>query len=197
MTSMAEQEFLSHWFGRDGRWYALPPEFNFRLHNVFLSSQWWPPGGQERPSKFYQMLHDTPIIKDWHFSGEKEPVDCLFELVDGESAEESQRRIDMLAEDSMLQEWRRMHPSFKKNEEHLQLILSVHKQATEEWLRFGAAPGRPYSQKRSQIFISTPSPSRTTTCKRSSAMRVAASGSTGKTSTIKPETMCSRTAQKP
>lgn len=24
VTDMAEQEFLSHWFGRDGRWYALP-----------------------------------------------------------------------------------------------------------------------------------------------------------------------------
>ena len=135
VTNMAEQEFLSHWFGRDGRWYALPPEFNFQLHHVFLSGAWWPPVGQERPSMYYQMLCNTHIIKNWHFSGEKEPVDCLFELVDGESPEECQSRIDMLAEDSMLQEWRRMHPSFKKNEEHLQLILSVHKQATEEWLK--------------------------------------------------------------
>ena len=86
MTNMAEQEFLSHWFGRDGKWYALPPEFNFQLHHVFLSSQWWPPGGQARPSKFYQMLNDTSIIKNWHFSGEKEPVDCLYEL-ESESAE--------------------------------------------------------------------------------------------------------------
>ena len=67
VTNMAEQEFLSHWFGRDGRWHALPPEFNFQLHHVFLSSQWWPPAGQERPSKYYQMLHDTPIIRNWHF----------------------------------------------------------------------------------------------------------------------------------
>ena len=131
---MAEQEFLSHWFGRDGRWYALPPEFNFQLHHVFLSSQWWPPGGQARPSKFYQMLNDTPIIKNWHFSGEKEPVDCLYELVPGESAEVREWRIDMLAHDSMMHEWDRMDASFKANGEHLELILSVHKQATEEWL---------------------------------------------------------------
>ena len=102
---MAEQEFLSHWFGRDGRWYALPPEFNFQLHQVFLSSKWWPPGGQQRPSKYYQMLVDTRIIKNWHFSGEKEPVDCLYELVPGESAEVLEWRIDMLAQDSMLNEW--------------------------------------------------------------------------------------------
>ena len=134
VTDMAEQEFLSHWFGRDGRWYALPPEFNFQLHHVFLSSQWWPPGGQARPSKFYQMLNDTPIIKNWHFSGEKEPVDCLYELVPGESAEVREWRIDMLAHDSMKHEWDRMDASFKANGEHLELILSVHKQATEEWL---------------------------------------------------------------
>ena len=124
VTDMAEQEFLSHWFGRDGRWYALPPEFNFQLHHVFLSSQWWPPGGQARPSKFYQMLNDTSIIKNWHFSGEKEPVDCLYELVPGESAEVREWRIDMLAQDSMLNEWDRMDASFKANEEHLELILS-------------------------------------------------------------------------
>ena len=188
MTSMAEQEFLSHWFGRHGRWYALPPEFNFQLHQVFLSSKWWPPGGQARPSKFYQMLNDTPIIKNWHFSGEKEPVDCLYELVPGESAEVREWRIDMLAQDSMLNEWGRMEPSFKANEEHLELILSVHKQATEEWLN---------CWERSQRFISTPSPSRTATAKISYAMRVATPGPTGKTSTIKPETMCWRTAQKP
>ena len=40
----------------------------------------------------------------------------------------------MLAQDSMLNEWDRMEPSFKANEEHLELILTVHKQATEEWL---------------------------------------------------------------
>ena len=130
---MAEQGFLSHWFGRDGRWYALPPEFNFQLHHVFLSSQWWPPGGQARPSKFYQMLNDTPIIKNLHFSGEKEPVDCLYEL-ESESAEVREWRVDMLARDSMMHEWDRMDPAFKANAEHLELILSVHKQATEEWL---------------------------------------------------------------
>ena len=40
----------------------------------------------------------------------------------------------MLAQDSMLNEWDQMDASFKANEEHLELILSVHKQATEEWL---------------------------------------------------------------
>ena len=131
---MAEQEFLSHWFGRDGRWYALPPEFNFQLHQVFLSSKWWPPGGQQRPSKYYQMLVDTTIIKNWHFSGQKEPVDCLYELVPGESDEARDSRVDLLAQDSMLHQWYRMDESFKSNEGHLALILSVHKQATKEWL---------------------------------------------------------------
>jgi hypothetical protein len=80
------------------------------------------------------MLGDTRIIKNWHFSGETEPVDCLFELVPGESDESRDSQIDLFAQDSMMNEWNRMHPSFRKNEAHLELILSVHKQATAEWL---------------------------------------------------------------
>ena len=134
VTDMAEQEFLSHWFGRDERWHALPPEYNFQLHQVFLSGQWWPPSGQERPSKYYQMLSNTSMIKNWHFSGEKEPVDCLYELEPGESDEARDSAIERLAQDSLFREWHRMDESFKVNEGHLELILSVHKKATEEWL---------------------------------------------------------------
>ena len=134
MKNMAEQEFLSHWLGRNGRWYALPPEFNFQLHQVFLSSAWWPPRGQTRPSKYYQMLRDTPIIKIWHFSGEKEPFDFLYELVPGASNEDLDWRVGMFAHDCMMDSWNRMDPAFQDDHEHIDLILSVHKQATEEWL---------------------------------------------------------------
>ena len=41
-----------------------------------------------------------------------------------ESAEVREWRIDMLAQDSMLNEWDRMDASFKANEEHLEFILS-------------------------------------------------------------------------
>ena len=134
VTEMAEQEFLSHWFS--GRWHALPPEFNFQLHHVFLSSQWWPPKGQERPSKYYQMLNNPGIIKNWHYSGEREPVDLLLhELEPGDSDEVIDLKVARLAKEGMDKEWRRMHDDIKGNKEHLKLILSVHEQATHEWLQ--------------------------------------------------------------
>ena len=53
MTDMAEQEFLSHWFGRDGRWYALPPEYNFQLHHVFYQ---WPVVAAKRTAETLEVL---------------------------------------------------------------------------------------------------------------------------------------------
>ena len=103
-TNTAEQEFLSHWFGREGRWHAMAPEYNFQLHHVFLSSQWWPPGGQQRASKYYQMLLDNAIIKNWHYSGDEEPADCLCKLVPGDYESDKEKAIEMLAQDSMEKE---------------------------------------------------------------------------------------------
>ena len=80
------------------------------------------------------MLLNTTIAKNWHFSGEKEPVDCLYELEPGESDEARDSAIERLAQDSLFRERHRMDESFKVNEGHLELILSVHKKATEEWL---------------------------------------------------------------
>ena len=121
----------------------------------------------------------------------------MHELVPGESAEVREWRIDMLAHDSMMHEWDRMDASFKANGEHLELILSVHKQATEEWLNCWEGTWKTiFTEALSEIHQHAFT-SRTATTKRSYAMRVATPGATGPTSTLKPETMCWRTAQKP
>ena len=45
-----------------------------------------------------------------------------------------QWRVTKLAHDCMDKEWHRMNTAMQVNDEHLDLILSVHKQATKEWL---------------------------------------------------------------
>ena len=46
-TQMAEQEFLSYYFGETTSWHALGPQYNFQTHQLFLSSDWNPPRGQD------------------------------------------------------------------------------------------------------------------------------------------------------
>ena len=90
-TQLAEQEFLSYYFGRTESWYALGPQYNFQTHQLFLSSDWTAPRHQETSSKYYQMIQDPREIFNWHFSGRLEPVDCLceyFTLGDNEDAKE-------------------------------------------------------------------------------------------------------------
>ena len=134
-TQMAEQEFLSYYFGKTASWHALGPQYNFQTHQLFLSSDWEPPRGQSTASKYYQMMNDPQLIFNWHFSGKLEPVDCLcdyFRVDDDEAAKDC--KIHTLAMESLRHEKNKMPDKFKQNLSHLKLITSVHKQATEEWL---------------------------------------------------------------
>ena len=90
-----------------------------------------------------------------------------------------------------------MDAAIHSNEEHLELVLSVHKQATTEWLQcwegiWATIFREALSEIHQHAFTFTHGDSQ-----RSYAERVATPGPLGKTSTIKPETMCWRTAQKP
>ena len=131
---MAEQEFLSHWYGRIGEWWVIPPEYNFQLHHVFISGQATPPHGQERSSKYHEMLHKPEIIKIWHYSGEKEPYDCLLGLEANDPEEFRDSKLKGFTETCMTREWPRMQPEVQADVEHIQLIKKVHQMATEEWI---------------------------------------------------------------
>ena len=50
-TKMAEQEFLSYYWGRSGSWHAMHKKYNFQIHQLYFASP-EPPPGQDRQSWF-------------------------------------------------------------------------------------------------------------------------------------------------
>ena len=50
-TKMAEQQFLSYYWGRSGSWHAMHKKYNFQIHQLYFASPEAPPG-QERQSSF-------------------------------------------------------------------------------------------------------------------------------------------------
>ena len=52
-TAMAEQDFLSWYWGRKGLWYGMHKKYNFQRHHLYYSCGDAPPAGQESPSSFW------------------------------------------------------------------------------------------------------------------------------------------------
>ena len=77
-TAMAEQEFLSWYFGRTAEWNAIHKKHNFQIHQLFLSTP-TPPPGQERESSFQNMVNDPQEIRVFHFSADRKPSHILLE----------------------------------------------------------------------------------------------------------------------
>ena len=129
MTNCAEQEFLSHYFGRTEEWNSLPGSYNFQVHQLFLSGQWWPPAGQERSSVYYQMIQDTKQVKNWHFSGGLEPVHLLCKT------QCTEPDVEEFVQKNMEEQASRMEPCVMANRGHVAMLLGVVRQATKEWLK--------------------------------------------------------------
>ena len=72
-TKMAEQEFLSYYYGRSGSWNAMHKKNNFQLHQLYFASPEAPPG-QDRQSSFAYMVDHPQEIRVFHFSAEKNPA---------------------------------------------------------------------------------------------------------------------------
>ena len=75
-TKMAEQEFLSYYWGRSGDWHAMHKKYNFQLHHMYLASPQAPPG-QNRQSSFAYMVDHPQEIRVFHFSADQKPSEIL------------------------------------------------------------------------------------------------------------------------
>ena len=75
-TRMAEQEFLSLFFGRRGAWHAMHKKYNFQLHQLWFGSPEAPPG-QVRPSSFSYMVEHPDEIRIFHYSADQKPSEIL------------------------------------------------------------------------------------------------------------------------
>ena len=75
-TKMAEQEFLSYYYGRSGSWHAMHKKNNFQLHQMYFANP-EAPLGQDRQSSFAYMVDHPQEIRVFHFSADQKPSDIL------------------------------------------------------------------------------------------------------------------------
>ena len=80
-TDMAEQDFLSWYFGRDGAWNALQKKYNFQVHHLYVSRGEKPPPGQVTASSYWCMMQKAADIKIYHYSSEKKPSKMLLNMI--------------------------------------------------------------------------------------------------------------------
>ena len=71
-TKMAEQEFLSYYWGRTGSLHAMHKKYNFQLHQLYFASP-KATTGQERQSSFAYMVDRPEEIRVFHFSADQKP----------------------------------------------------------------------------------------------------------------------------
>ena len=77
-TAMAEQEFLSWYWAREGEWNAMHKKNNFQIHQMYLSLP-TPPPGSSTPSSFSHMVENPNEIRIFHFSANQKPSEILIE----------------------------------------------------------------------------------------------------------------------
>ena len=75
-TKMAEQQFLSYYWGRSGSWHAMHKKYNFQIHQLYFASPEAPPG-QDRQSSFAYMVDHPQEIRVFHFSADQKPSEIL------------------------------------------------------------------------------------------------------------------------
>ena len=77
-TTMAEQEFLSWFWGRLGDWNTIHKKTNFQVHQLYLSLP-VPPPGQSTKSTFNYMVEHPEEINIFHFSADHKPSQILLD----------------------------------------------------------------------------------------------------------------------
>ena len=84
VTDMAEQEFMSLYYGKKGLWNALPKKYNFQLHQMYLVQN-TPPPGQSELSSFHHMIQHPEEIRLFHYSSERKPSYLLVNIMEEET----------------------------------------------------------------------------------------------------------------
>ena len=137
---MAEQEFMSFWFGREkspSPWQTVHKKFNFQLHQMFLNNGPRPPPGQGRASSFWHMCqypeHEVAV---WHYSSNRKPVHCLTEYMDASTRWSDQSEaVATFVSDMAAGELRRPKLDATHVLPHVDSVINpCNEMATTEWL---------------------------------------------------------------
>ena len=134
VTEMAEQEFLSYYFGKSGSFWGIHKKYNFQIHQLYLTGAGKPPMGQRTPSSYHTMIHNPGEVKTWHFSADVKPSNVLLNM-DSKSGwfyvEETLEQNEM---HMRKQQTNRMDEDLAANVEELEAIKNCNMTAHREWL---------------------------------------------------------------
>ena len=137
---MAEQEFLSFWFGREESptpWQTVHKKFNFQLHQMFLNNGPRPPPGQSRASSFWHMCqYPEQEVAVWHYSSNRKPVHCLLDYMNAASRWSDQSEaVSAFVSDMAAGELRRPKLDATHVLPHISSVINpCNEIATTEWL---------------------------------------------------------------
>ena len=134
-TNMAEQDFLSWYWGRNGKWWALHKKFNFQLHQLYFSPGAEPPRGQGTPSSYWWLLQHPADIKVYHYSGDQKPSHLLLgmdqeDVVWTKIDEELEKFLE--EQEAVAKERRAVY--FDKDTVHRGTIHQAYKTSLVQWL---------------------------------------------------------------
>ena len=134
-TGMAEQDFLSWYWGRWGCWWAFHKKLNFQLHQLYYCKGDLPPVGQESSSSYWWLAQHPWEVKIFHYSAKYKPSHMLLGMQTEDSAwsnidEEVEKFIDKCESVSS----KRMFDHFKMDKAHQEQIRAVNKDSLMTWL---------------------------------------------------------------
>ena len=131
-TQMAEQEFLSYFWGRSGDLNAMHKKYNFQLLIMYLASPQAPPG-QNRQSSFAYMVDHQEEIRVFHFSADEKPSGIL--INDMKPVQGWLRLEDHLKEHAqwMMETHGKRNPALPNHPEWIKKIEKLLHDAHVEW----------------------------------------------------------------
>ena len=132
-TKMAEQEFLSYYWGRSGDWHAMRKKYNFQIHQLYFASPEAPPG-QNRQSSFAYMVDHPQEIRVFHFSADQKPSEILINAMS--SVQGWLTLEDHLKEHAryMMEQHGSRNPALHNHPEWIDKIAKLLRDAHLEWI---------------------------------------------------------------
>ena len=135
-TGMAEQDFLSWYWGRWGLWWAMHKKWNFQLHQLYYCKGSQPPVGQESSSSYWWLIHHPEEVKIFHYSAKDKPSHMLLSMQTEDSAWENiHEEVEQFLDKYESVSSQRMHKHFQMDQAHQAQIRAANKEGHMTWLQ--------------------------------------------------------------
>ena len=132
-TNMAEQEFLSWFFGREGDWNAIHKKNNFQIHQMYFQTP-TPPPGQQSHSTYEYMIENPEHIRVYHFSADHKPSHILVDEMPSVEGWVNIKEYMKKHQQLMMEQHGTRNPDFENYPEWVETVQKLEETAYREWL---------------------------------------------------------------